>query len=56
MKPELFVHESDASRELLRALPDHERLTLIGRLATDYGVRMGEARDSVMTLGDSVGA
>lgn len=55
MKPELLVQEYEANRESIRALPDNELLTLVGRLATEYVVRMGGSGDSETVLVESVG-
>lgn len=38
MKPELLVQEYEAIRASIRALPDNELLTPVGRLATEYAV------------------
>lgn len=56
MKPELLVQEYETTRGFIRDLPDHELLTLVGRLATDYVVRMARDPDSDTVLAESVNA
>ena len=56
MKPDLLVQEYETTRGFIRDLPDHELLTLIGRLATDYVVRMPRDPDSDTVLAEAVNA
>ena len=56
MKPELLIQEYENARGFIRDLPDHELLALIGRLATDYVVRMARDADSDTALAESVNA
>lgn len=56
MKPDLLVQEHENTRGFIRDLPDHDLLTLVGRLAMDYFVRMGGEEWSERALVESVGA
>jgi hypothetical protein len=56
MKAELLLQEYESRRGFIRDQPDHELLTLIGRLATNYVVRKGGAEESETALVESVGA
>ncbi len=56
MKPELLIQEYENTRGFIRDLLDYDVLTLIGRLATDYVLRMARDPTSHKVLAESVNA
>jgi len=56
MNSSLLVQDYESIRGSLRSLPDHELLTLVGRLSTEYVVRRDGASDAEVALRESVDA